>query len=84
MEKREEMFVNKTGSFGTAMTIVDTNVGSTRRGEDLALIFKTIVSLHDGDGEIAGSVGFKVSVPHESISTGSNAKTTFERPGKGP
>lgn len=84
MEKREEMFVNKTGSFRTAMTIVDANVGSKRRGEDLALIFETVVSLHDGDGEITGSVGFKVSVPHESIPTSSNAKTTFERPGKGP
>ncbi|KAL4301727.1 hypothetical protein GQ457_10G020400 [Hibiscus cannabinus] len=74
------MLVDKSGSFGAAMTIIDTDVGSKRRGKDLALIFEVVVRLHDGDGEITGGVGFKVSMPHENIAAGPHTEATFERP----
>ena len=84
VEKREEMFVDKSGSFRAAMTIIDANVGGKRGCKDLALIFKVVVRLHHSDGVITGSVRFKVSVPHETIPTSPHPKTTFKRSGKRP
>lgn len=40
VEKSEEVVINKAGSFGTAVAIVDADVGCGRRGEHLALIFE--------------------------------------------
>ncbi|KAL4361583.1 hypothetical protein GQ457_04G002910 [Hibiscus cannabinus] len=57
------MLVDKSGSFRSAMAVINTNIGTKRRRKDLALIFKAFIGLNDGDGVITGSVGFKHPFP---------------------
>lgn len=53
---REEVFVDESRSFGTAVTVVNADERRGRRSEDLTLVLETRVRLNHGDGEIAGSV----------------------------
>jgi len=44
------------------VAIIDYNVGKGGGGEDLALIFETIIGLCDDDEEVARGMGLQVSV----------------------
>lgn len=73
------MFVDESRSFRSAVAVVDADVSGRRRGEDLALIFETVIGLSDGDGEVTGGVRFQVGVPEKSVSTTTASEATIER-----
>lgn len=77
MQIREEAFIDESRSFGATVAVVDADVRGGGRSEDLTLILKTVIGLRDGDGEVAGGVWFKVSVPEKSV--GVSPETAIER-----
>lgn len=79
VQVREEAVVNESRSFGTAVAVVDADVSGEGGGEDLALIFEAVIGLSDGDGEVAGGVGFEVGVPEETVGATTASEATVER-----
>lgn len=77
MQKREETLVDESRSFGSAVAVVDTDVGGGGRGEDLALIFETVIGLSDGDREVAGGVRLQVAMPKKSVATAAASEATI-------
>jgi len=61
------------------VTVVNTNIGGGRRGEDLTLIFKRVISLSNGDREITGGVRFQVGMPEEKVRGTTATEAEIER-----
>lgn len=73
------MLIHKTRSLRPAMTIVNTNISSRRRRENLTLILKTRISLNNSDRVITRGMRLQFRVPEQSI-TAPPAKKPLERP----
>lgn len=80
IEVREEAGVDKSGSLGPAVAVVDADVGCGGRSENLALVLERVVGLDDGKGELAGGVGLEVHVPEQTVSATEPAETPLQRP----
>lgn len=79
IEVREEAGVDKSGSLGSAVAVVDADVGCGGRSENLTLVLQRVVGLDDGKGEIAGGVGLEVHVPDEAVSATEPTETPLQR-----
>ena len=61
------------------MAVVDADVGGGGGGEHLALIFKAVIGLSNGYGEVAGEVRLQVGVPQKPVAAAAASEAAIER-----